>query len=41
MSKLYGDLARWWPIFSPVEDYADEARFFDTTLLGAIDRSPA
>ncbi len=26
--KLYGDLARWWPLLSPPEDYAEEAEFF-------------
>lgn len=25
MTKFYGALAEWWPILSPVEDYADEA----------------
>lgn len=24
--RFYGDLAPWWPLISPVEDYADEAR---------------
>ena len=23
--RFYDDLARWWPLISPVEDYADEA----------------
>ncbi len=26
--KLYGELARWWQLVSPTEDYADEAAFF-------------
>ncbi len=28
MLKLYDELASWWPLFSPLEDYADEAAFF-------------
>lgn len=28
MLKLYSDLAAWWPLLSPSEDYADEAAFF-------------
>jgi SAM-dependent methyltransferase len=28
MYHLYQDLARWWPLLSPVEEYAEEARFF-------------
>jgi trans-aconitate methyltransferase len=28
MSTFYDDLAEWWPLISPVEDYADEATFF-------------
>jgi SAM-dependent methyltransferase len=28
MLKLYGELAVWWPLLSPLEDYADEAAFF-------------
>ncbi|GAC1447478.1 MAG: hypothetical protein PVSMB4_02970 [Ktedonobacterales bacterium] len=26
--KLYADLASWWPLLSPPEEYAGEARFF-------------
>lgn len=26
--KLYGELAKWWQLFSPVEEYADEAASF-------------
>lgn len=25
--RFYGELARWWPLISPVEDYAQEAAF--------------
>jgi len=28
MSKLYSELANWWPLLSTHEDYADEAAFF-------------
>lgn len=28
MLKMYDDLAAWWPLLSPVEDYAEEAAFF-------------
>ena len=28
MLKLYWELATWWPLLSPPEDYADEAEFF-------------
>ena len=28
MSKLYTELASWWPLLSPVADYAEEAVFF-------------
>ena len=30
--KLYGDLAAWWPLLSPPEDYAEEAEFYRRTL---------
>ena len=32
--RFYGDLAAWWPLISPVDDYAEEARWVGT-LLGA------
>ncbi len=32
MLKLYSELATWWPLLSPPEDYADEAEFFWQTL---------
>jgi SAM-dependent methyltransferase len=35
MLKLYGELARWWPLLSPPEEYADEAAFFWRVLSGA------
>ncbi|MBA2531770.1 MAG: class I SAM-dependent methyltransferase [Nocardioidaceae bacterium] len=30
--RLYGDLAVWWPLISPVEEYAEEAAFAATVL---------
>jgi SAM-dependent methyltransferase len=33
--RFYGDLARWWPLISPVEDYADEAAELARVLEGA------
>jgi SAM-dependent methyltransferase len=35
MNKLYGELAAWWPLLSPVADYAEEAAFFSRLLMGA------
>lgn len=28
MNVMYDDLATWWPLLSPVEDYAEEAAYF-------------
>jgi len=33
MLKLYSDLAAWWLLLSPPEDYADEAAFFGKVIL--------
>lgn len=35
MLKLYSELATWWPLLSPPEDYADEAEFFWRVLSKA------
>ena len=35
MLKLYSELASWWPLLSPPEDYADEAEFFGQVLTKA------
>lgn len=35
MLKMYTDLAAWWPLLSPPEDYVEEAEFFWQTLVGA------
>ena len=32
MPKLYNELAAWWPLVSPVEDYVGEAGFFRRVL---------
>lgn len=33
MSKLYNELAVWWPLLSPPEDYVDEAAFFRNVFV--------
>ena len=33
--KLYNELAAWWPLLSPVPDYAEEAAFFLEVLRKA------
>lgn len=30
--RFYGDLAEWWPLISPVEDYREEAEYFASLL---------
>src|SRR5512141_1279143 len=35
MSKLYNELAEWWPLLSNPDDYADEAAFARQLLHGA------
>ena len=39
--KLYTDLAAWWPLLSPPDDYVDEANFFHQVLVAAGDRPAA
>jgi SAM-dependent methyltransferase len=34
MLKMYRELATWWPLLSPPEDYADEAAFLGKVLAG-------
>ncbi len=39
--RLYDDLAEWWPLLSPPQDYAEEATFFREALVppgGSADR---
>jgi len=33
--RFYGDLARWWPLISPPDDYTEEAAFAASLLTGA------
>ncbi len=33
--RFYGELAGWWPLISPPEDYAEEAAFAAALLSGA------
>jgi SAM-dependent methyltransferase len=33
--RLYGELADWWPLFSPPSDYAEEAEFVRSALMAA------
>jgi SAM-dependent methyltransferase len=37
--KLYADLATWWPLLSPPEEYAEEATFY-SLVLQAYSRDP-
>ncbi len=39
--RLYRDLAAWWPLLSPPEDYRDEAAWILETLTHALGRRPA
>ena len=39
-TMMYGELAAWWPLLSAPEDYAEEAAFFQRTLLEASDTPP-
>jgi SAM-dependent methyltransferase len=32
--RLYDELARWWPLISPPEEYAEEAAFYASTIVG-------
>ncbi len=34
MNLFYGELAPWWPLLSPIEEYADEAAAFIATIEG-------
>jgi len=38
--KLYGELADWWTLLSPPEEYEEEATFYGRELIGACDRPP-
>jgi SAM-dependent methyltransferase len=41
MQKMYNELAKWWPLLSPPEDYADEAEFFMPLLAEITTNQPA
>jgi SAM-dependent methyltransferase len=41
LPRLYRDLAAWWPLLSPREDYADEAAWILEALTRALGRRPA
>ncbi len=38
--RLYADLAVWWPLLSPPEEYAEEAAFYRQALIDACDAQP-
>ena len=38
MLRLYSDLAEWWPLLSPPEDYAEEASWYLHLLQESLDR---
>jgi len=38
--KLYGELAKWWPIFSGPEEYREEAAYFARTLIASSNPPP-
>jgi SAM-dependent methyltransferase len=38
--KLYSELSEWWPIFSPPDDYREEATFFVRALTQSGDPAP-
>jgi SAM-dependent methyltransferase len=40
-SKLYSELAAWWPLLSSPADYAEEAEFYRARLVEACVRPPA
>jgi len=37
---LYSELAEWWPLLSPPEDYAEESAFYYQTLISACELEP-
>jgi SAM-dependent methyltransferase len=38
VSKIYGELAEWWPLLSAPEDYAEEAGVYRQTMTAAAVR---
>jgi trans-aconitate methyltransferase len=39
-TRLYSDLAEWWPLMSAPEDYAEEAAFYSETLIRGCQYRP-
>lgn len=37
---MYTELASWWPLLSSPEEYAEEAAFYEKTLVEACERPP-
>ena len=40
MPRMYEELAPWWPILSPPDDYEEEAAFYGDTLVSACTSPP-
>ena len=40
MSRMYDDLASWWPLLSPPSEYEEEAAFYGRTLEAACLEPP-
>lgn len=40
MPKLYDELADWWPLLSPPEEYAEEAAFYGDALAAVCPAPP-
>jgi SAM-dependent methyltransferase len=38
--RLYSELAEWWPLLSPPEEYAEEAAFYERVMLAAAGDRP-
>ena len=40
MPRLYDEFASWWPLLSAPADYAEEAAFYERTLIAACSVPP-
>ena len=40
MPRLYEEFAAWWPLLSAPADYAEEAAFYERTLIAASSSAP-
>ena len=38
--RMYTELASWWPLLSSLDEYAEEAAFYQEKLLEACERPP-